>query len=253
MTVPHPAPTRPCTREPTPPAVSSRRPVSSRRRGAVLLAGAAVLAVAGCTTDNDPPESTTDVPSVFTGSPAPLTTGETPGEPGHSPGGNFVTAGFADPEGDPAGTVTFVERAGFLEIQARVSGLEPGFHGFHVHENGTCEADSTAPDGDQSGDFLSAGGHLQLGDRTGFPASGDLTSLYVRDDGRGLLVTSTDAFTLADLNNNGRGRAVVVHAGPDNFGNIPTRYTLPDGAAVPDRQTLTTGDAGPRVACAVVE
>ncbi|EME62499.1 hypothetical protein G352_16489, partial [Rhodococcus ruber BKS 20-38] len=92
MTEPHPAPTRPCTREPTPRARNSRR-------GAVLLAGAAILAVAGCTTDNDPPESTTDVPSVFTGSPAPLTTGETPGEPGHSPGGNFVSAGFADPEG----------------------------------------------------------------------------------------------------------------------------------------------------------
>ncbi|WP_368680529.1 superoxide dismutase family protein (plasmid) [Rhodococcus opacus] len=242
MTEPNPDAAHPFTRAST----------SARWRscGAGLIVGA-ILVTAGCTTDNDPPAITAT--SVFTGTPVPLTTGEIPGEPGHSPGGNVVSAGFADPEGAPAGTVTFVERAGFVEIQAHVSGLTPGFHGFHVHENGTCDPDSTAPDGNQTGDFLSAGGHLQADDHTGSPASGDLASIYVRDDGQGLLVTSTDAFTLDDLNNNGRGRAVVVHADPDNFGNIPTRYTLPDHSTVPDQQTQATGDAGPRVACAVVK
>ena len=44
------------------------------------------------------------------------------------------------------------------------------------------------------------------------------------------------------------GSAVIVHAGPDNYANIPTRYTGP----VPDATTLATGDAGGRVACGVV-
>ena len=44
------------------------------------------------------------------------------------------------------------------------------------------------------------------------------------------------------------GVAVVVHAGADNFANIPTRY-----APAPDEQTLMTGDAGSRIACGVIE
>ncbi len=44
----------------------------------------------------------------------------------------------------------------------------------------------------------------------------------------------------------------MIHADADNFGNIPTRYALPDNAAVPDQQTLSTGDAGGRVACGVI-
>jgi Cu-Zn family superoxide dismutase len=41
---------------------------------------------------------------------------------------------------------------------------------------------------------------------------------------------------------------VIVHASPDNYANIPTaRYT-----PAPDATTLSTGDAGGRVACGVV-
>ena len=56
------------------------------------------------------------------------------------------------------------------------------------------------------------------------PASGDLTSLQVHDDGTAELVTTTDAFTVEDLQNGDSGTAVVVHSGSDNFANIPTRY-----------------------------
>jgi superoxide dismutase, Cu-Zn family len=44
------------------------------------------------------------------------------------------------------------------------------------------------------------------------------------------------------------GTAVMVHAGPDNFANIPERYA-PNG---PDADTLKTGDSGDRIACGVV-
>jgi Cu-Zn family superoxide dismutase len=82
--------------------------------------------------------------------------------------------------------------------------------------------------------------------------SGDLTSLQVRKDGAALLVTTTDAFTKDDLLT-GKGTAIVIHAGADNFGNIPAdRYTQVNGAPGPDQTTMSTGDAGKRVACGVI-
>ena len=61
--------------------------------------------------------------------------------------------------------------------------LTPGFHGLHIHSVGKCEASSVAPTGGEPGDFNSAGGHFQVPGHSGHPASGDLTSLQVREDG----------------------------------------------------------------------
>ena len=109
-----------------------------------------------------------------------------------------------------------------------------------------CETNSVAPSGGEPGNFLSAGGHFQAEGHSGHPASGDLTSVQVLEDGTATLVTTTDAFTVDELVANG-GTSVMIHAGADNFGNIPTRY-----APAPDQQTLDTGDAGGRVACGVI-
>jgi Cu-Zn family superoxide dismutase len=57
----------------------------------------------------------------------------------------------------------------------------------------------------------------------------------------------TDRFTVADLFDED-GSAVIVHAGEDNFGNIPTDRYEPD----PDETTLNTGDAGGRAGCGVI-
>ncbi|SON58716.1 Superoxide dismutase [Cu-Zn] [Mycobacterium simulans] len=130
--------------------------------------------------------------------------------------------------------------------------LTPGFHGLHIHSVGKCEANSVAPTGGTAGDFNSAGGHFQVPGHTGYPSSGDLTSLEVRSDGSAKLVTTTNSFTAADLRNSS-GTALIIHQDPDNFGNIPTaRYTQKNGAPGPDEETLATGDSGKRMACGVI-
>ncbi|MGH3961381.1 superoxide dismutase[Cu-Zn] [Mycobacterium sp.] len=130
--------------------------------------------------------------------------------------------------------------------------LTPEFHGLHIHSVGKCEANSVAPTGGAAGDFNSAGGHYQAPGHTGHPASGDLTSLEVRSDGAAKLVTTTSSFTAADLKNSS-GTALIIHQGPDNFGNIPTaRYTQKNGTPGPDEETLATGDSGKRVARGVI-
>ena len=63
--------------------------------------------------------------------------------------------------------------------------------------------------------------------------------------GRARRDSSATESRLADL----VGRALIVHAGPDNYANIPTRYA----AGGPDATTLATGDAGGRAACGVIE
>lgn len=88
---------------------------------------------------------------------------------------------------------------------------------------------------------------------TGHPASGDLSSLQIRADGSGKLVTTTDAFTAEDLLA-GTKTAIMIHEKSDNFANIPPEkyQQVIGGAPGPDQATMATGDAGSRVACGVI-
>ncbi len=115
--------------------------------------------------------------------------------------------------------------------------LPAGFHGMHVHAVGACEAPS----------FMSAGGHVENEGASHSDHTGDLTSLYVKRDGTVSVRFETDRFDLATLRDLD-GSAVIVHALPDNFGNIPPRYA-PQG---PDQVTRDTGDSGGRIACGTV-
>ncbi|WP_328528346.1 superoxide dismutase family protein [Nocardioides sp. NBC_00368] len=161
---------------------------------------------------------------------------------------NEVSAKLADPGGKEVGTVEIEEDDGATRISVRVSGLSAGYHGFHVHTTGKCEADSAAPDDpSKTGDFLSAGGHLNPDDSAHGEHLGDLPSLLVNEDGTASL-EFTGPFTLDELRDTD-GSAVMIHAGPDNYANVPERYA-PEG---PDEDTTKTGDAGDRIACAVIE
>ena len=218
------------------------------------------LALTACSPNEPVSSEPGTTPSVWTGSPSPSAPpgeGEAgaSGSGGQGEGGQKLTAELNSPDGTTVANAEFDFSGGYatVTVQTVASGqLEPGFHGMHVHQVGKCEPNSVAPNGGAPGDFNSAGGHFQTEGNTGHPASGDLTSLQVREDGSAMVVTTTDAFTAEDLTS-GEGTAIIIHEKADNFANIPPeRYNQVNGTPGPDQATMATGDAGGRVACGVI-
>ncbi|MGI5155015.1 superoxide dismutase family protein [Microbispora sp. CA-102843] len=166
--------------------------------------------------------------------------------------GESATAVIKNTAGRVLGTVR-VERydAKKSRVSVSVRGLTPGFHGFHVHAAGICDARSV--DRATGSAFSSAGSHLGPGEHG--DGAGDMPPLLVAADGTASASFVTDRFTLEQLDD-ANGSAFVVHAGPDNFAHIPDRYFhRPDatGATGPDVTTRKTGDAGARIGCGVVK
>lgn len=202
--------------------------------------GVAAL-LAGCGA-NDSAQSATDQSTADQSATSASVTGAT--ESGSSEA--VARATLVDPSGAEQGTVTITPSGDGLEIVVQAQGLEPGFHGLHVHAIGTCEADSPDPaDPSKTGDFLSSGGHLAGEDGAAHPEhAGDLPVLQVGANGEGTLTAHSDRLT-RELLLDDDGSAVVVHAADDNYANIPTRYAA-EGA---DDETTKAGDAGGRVLC----
>jgi superoxide dismutase, Cu-Zn family len=174
--------------------------------------------------------------------------GEAAGPSTTETSGPSVGASFVDESGGEHGTVEISFDGDRSVFVVDASGLQPGLHGFHVHKTGVCEPDSPDPaDPAKTGAFLSAGGHLAEEGQTHGEHLGDLPSLLVAGDGSAQLTFTTDRLRRQDVLDED-GSAVMVHALPDNFGNIPDRYA-PEG---PDETTTKTGDAGARIACAAV-
>jgi Cu/Zn superoxide dismutase len=156
---------------------------------------------------------------------------------------SHARAELHDQAGANVGTVTFAQVGARVRASVVVTGLTPAseFHGFHIHTNGAC-----------TGDFVtSAGGHWNPGGVSHGDHQGDLPSVYADARGTARASTYLDSFTVAQLLGDPGGVAVVVHAGRDNYANIPTRYSTVDGPG-PDATTKNTGDAGARYACGVV-
>ncbi|WP_454788262.1 superoxide dismutase[Cu-Zn] [Mycolicibacterium lutetiense] len=226
---------------------------------AVLFA-APVVALSACSPPGQVPSDTPGTtPAIWTGSPSPSAA---PGEHGSghgaqgTTGGETLTAELKTADGTAVATADFQFADGFATVTVETTTpgkLAPGFHGLHIHSVGKCEANSVAPTGGAPGDFNSAGGHFQVPGHSGHPSSGDLSSLQIRADGSGKLVTTTDAFTAEDLLA-GTKTAIMIHEKADNFANIPPEkyQQVVGGAPGPDQATMATGDAGSRVACGVI-
>jgi superoxide dismutase, Cu-Zn family len=211
-----------------------RRPVVAPALSACVLA----VVVCGCAATDDEAQSGSSGEGAATVDSASAGTGSAE-----------LTARLVDPDGREVGVATLTEVEDGTQVDVQVTGLPPGFHGFHLHAVGVCEPDSPSPtDPSMTGDFLSAGGHIGAGETDHGEHAGDLPLLYVTDAGTGTLTAVTDALTLDQLTD-GDGSAVMVHADPDNYANVPERYA-PGG---PDQMTRNTGDAGGRIACGPVE
>lgn len=207
---------------------------STQAVAAAVAAPLALAFLAGCAQDDQAADETTTTTS-------PEAAGET------------ISTELKTADGTTVATadIEFTDGYATITMETTETGaLSPGFHGFHIHEFGRCEPDSVAPTGGEPGDFLSAGGHLHMRAGEDHPAMGDLTPVEVRSDGSARLVATTDSFTIEDLRGS-QGSALMLHEQPDNFANIPPRYNV-NGAPGPDTETLSTGDAGSRIACGVL-
>ena len=123
--------------------------------------------------------------------------------------------------GQDAGTATFKEVKGKLEIKLSVTGLPPGEHGFHVHQKPLCEGP----------DFKSAGPHFD-------PVSHQHNNVTVQADGTGKTTVRVDFLSMGtgqpnDILGNG-GTSIMIHEKADDMKSDPT------------------GNAGNRIACGVI-
>jgi len=130
------------------------------------------------------------------------------------------------------GTVEFYLAQPSMAINVEIAGLQPGGHGFHVHEHGDCAGTNAA----------AAGGHLNPnGTPHGDPQdadqrhhAGDLGNVRAEADG-----TVKQWLRTRDLQLQGPagiiGKAIVVHSGDDDLKSQPS------------------GESGEPIACGVIK
>ncbi len=165
----------------------------------------------------------------------------------HTPNNEVAYASMINVHEEVIGHVRFYENENdvFLEADFK-EGIPAGFHGFHIHENGICEANAS------EGPFSTAGGHYNPDETFHGNHVGDMISLYGTEEESAYLFTKVDRFTPDQLIE--EEVAIIVHSDPDNFANIPERYQSEESDSPgPDKDTLQTGDAGHRISCGVVE
>ena len=146
-----------------------------------------------------------------------------------------ASGAFVDASGAEVGTVGLTQLPSGVLINARLEGVPPGAHGFHLHTTGRCEPGEG---------FGTAGGHLSAGMTHGLatrggPHPGDMPNAYVGEDG--VLEVSVLNTRVALEGDRGTplldrdGTALLIHSGAD------------------DHRSQPSGDAGERIACAVIE
>lgn len=140
--------------------------------------------------------------------------------------------------GEAVGTLTIADSPAGAIVKTALKGLPAGPHGFHVHENGSCAP--TTPSGGQPVAAGGAGGHFdpqKTGKHEGPQGAGhagDLPVLTVAADGTAdVTLTAPHLKDAAAL----RGKAVIIHAGGDNYSDQPAPL----------------GGGGARIACGVLE
>jgi len=144
------------------------------------------------------------------------------------------TATLMSTQGNQAtGVLTFAAEQDRVRVQGQLSGLTPnGEHGFHVHERGDC----SAPDAESAGDHFNPTSQPHGSPTTGPHHAGDMMNVRADGDGNATIDFRLEALTLGDGGaTDVLGKAVIVHADPDDYTSQPS------------------GNTGARVACGVVQ
>lgn len=130
------------------------------------------------------------------------------------------------------GTIYFTEIDGGIQVKGTINGLNPGLYGFHVHELGdTSTCDATGP-------HFNPDNNNHGGPDHSIRHVGDLGN--VRFIGNVATVDFVDKVITLRGRNSILGRGLVLHAQEDDLG-LGNHET-----------SLTTGNAGPRVACGTI-
>lgn len=136
--------------------------------------------------------------------------------------------------GKKMGTITLQDSPRGLTIRPQLSDLPSGFHGFHIHEKGSC---APATKNGQIQAALSAGDHFNpLKARShGSPNDGhlgDLPVLNVDSTGVAKTVVIAPRLNRALI----QGLSIIIHAGGDNYSDRPKPQ----------------GGGGDRIACGII-
>ncbi|SDK36913.1 superoxide dismutase, Cu-Zn family [Methylophilus rhizosphaerae] len=138
--------------------------------------------------------------------------------------------------GASVGQVTISESKYGLVFTPALQGLPAGTHGFHIHQNPSCEPK------EKDGKMMAAGaagGHYDPANSNKHDAPwgdghlGDLPALYVNANGSANQPVLAPRLKLSDIS----GHALMVHVGGDNHSDHPA----------------TLGGGGARFACGVIQ
>ena len=137
--------------------------------------------------------------------------------------------------GDLHGTVYFTECEEGVEIKVNLKGFEPNtVHGFHVHEAGDLTDKCMSMCAHFNPYHMNHGGPLSKERHVG-----DLGNVKANAKGEVHSTFYDDCIRLRGTKCNILGRGLILHDKEDDLG-------------IGDEESLRTGNAGKRIACAVI-
>lgn len=127
-------------------------------------------------------------------------------------------------QGKLLGNIVVSETPYGLLFTPHLSGLAPGIHGFHVHQNSSC---MPGMDNGKETPALMAGGHFDpkktgkhLGPYSDKGHLGDLPGMVVNTDGTATYeVIAPRLKSLSEI----KGHALMIHVGGDNYSDTPAK------------------------------
>ncbi len=135
------------------------------------------------------------------------------------------------PDSAMTGKATLWRLDNAVKIRVVVTGATPGLHGIHIHEIGDCSDHGNAAGSHFNPDKVQHGNVIKDGMKHAHP--GDLGNIKVDSTGMGSIEVIVPGLTLDKGPYGIANRSIVIHEKVDDFGQ-------------------PTGNAGGRVACAVI-